>query len=461
MTTSYPPAIGDDALSPEPGALLLDGSGQKGMRLRTQLALRWLAIAGQSIAIFCVHVLLGFKVPLLPCVGAIIASAAFNIWLTFHHASTHRLSKKEAALYHAYDLLQLAVLVYFTGGLENPFSLLFIVPVTISATALPLSYTIALGALSLILISGLAFFHEPLPWWSGRALIFPKLYIAGVWVSLVLGIVFIAAYAWRIVAEAARMSAALNATQAVLARAQRLTALDGLAAAAAHELGTPLGTIAVVANELKRELPPDSAHGEDVALLASQADRCREILARLSARPEAGDAHFARLGLDVLIAEMIEPYQGLGIEIQTRLLPLSEDGRAPQFLRRPDIIYGLGNLIENAVDFAQSRVIIDASWDAEHVWVTVSDDGPGFSADILDRLGEPYVTSRPVRTAFEGDDEHTGMGLGFFIAKTLLERAGAQLHIAKQVGGQSGASITVTWPRPQAAQASRDNTLKL
>lgn len=461
MTTSYPPAIGDDALSPEPGALLLDGSGRGGMRLRTQLALRWLAIAGQSAAIFCVHVLLGFEVPLLPCVGAIIASAAFNIWLMFHHSSTHRLSKKEAALYHAYDLLQLAVLVYFTGGLENPFSLLFIVPVTISATALPLSYTIALGALSLILISSLAFFHEPLPWWPGRALIFPKLYIAGVWVSLVLGIVFIAAYAWRIVAEAARMSAALNATQAVLARAQRLSALDGLAAAAAHELGTPLGTIAVVANELKRELPPDSAHGEDIALLASQADRCREILARLSARPEAGDAHFAHLGLDVLIAEMIEPYRGLGIEIETRLRPLSEDVRPPQFLRRPDIIYGLGNLIENAVDFAQSRVIIDASWDAERVRVTVSDDGPGFSPDILDRLGEPYVTSRPVRTAFEGDDEHTGMGLGFFIAKTLLERAGGQLHISKQVGPQTGASITVTWSRPQALQASRDNTLQL
>jgi two-component system sensor histidine kinase RegB len=455
------PAIGENEFNSQSDASLLIPSAKGGVRLRTQVMLRWLAIAGQCAAILAVHFSLGFDLPVLPCLAAIAASAFLNIWLMFAYPTAHRLGKREAGLYHAYDLVQLAVLVYFTGGLENPFSLLFIVPVTISATTLPLVYTIALGALSLVFISGLAFYHEPLPWWPREILALPSLYIAGVWVSLGLGIVFIAAYAWRIAAEAARMSDALNATQAVLAKAQRLSALDGLAAAAAHELGTPLGTIALVANELKSELPANSAHREDIVLIAGQAERCREILARLSTQPEEGDAHFARVGLDVLIAELIEPYRGFGVQIETKLRPAREGDAIPFFLRRPDITYGLGNLIENAVDFAASRVVIEAAWTDSEVSITVNDDGPGIAAEVRDRLGEPYVTTRRFDSSAGTTEDHVGMGLGFFIAKTLLERSGARMRLGDETGQRKGASITISWLRPAPLSEGEDKATSL
>ena len=260
------------------------------VRLQTLVLLRWLAIAGQLVAVLLVTFWLQFPMPLGLCILAILASAGLNIFLTLRYRTTVRLPDWQAAVYFAIDLAQLAVLLFLTGGLQNPFALLFMAPVTISATTLSLRSTIALLLLSLVYVTSLAFFHMPLPWRPDEHFVVPDLYLIGNWVAISLGLAFMAAYAWRISQESKRMSAALSATQFVLARAQRLSALDGLAAAAAHELGTPLGTIALVAKELLRGGLTAEEMQEDLVLLASQAERCKEILGRLSREPKGEDA---------------------------------------------------------------------------------------------------------------------------------------------------------------------------
>lgn len=403
------------------------------VRLRTLVLIRWLAIGGQTIALLLVHYGLRFDLAIVPALALVGASALLNAALAVGWSAATRLTDRWATLLLAYDILQLAGLIFLTGGLQNPFALLFLVPVTISATILNLRSTVTLGALGMACISLLAFYHEPLPWPHGD-LRLPVLYIAGVWFALAIGTAFVAAYAWRVAAEAQRMSDALAATQMALSREQRLSALGSLAAAAAHELGTPLGTIAVVAKELKRELPADSPYGDDVDLLASQAERCRDILARLAQRPDTQDDRFFHaMPLDALVEMAAAPHRRDGIALD---VTVDGDGTAPAVTHRPEIVQGLGNLIENALDFARHKVEIAVTWDSREATVTVRDDGPGLTIDILESLGEPYLTTRR---------EAGGMGLGVFISKTLLERTGATLAFANRPGG--GAEVAITWPR--------------
>jgi two-component system sensor histidine kinase RegB len=278
----------------------------------------------------------------------------------------------------------------------------------------------------------------------------PPLYVAGLWAALLCGTVFSAVYASRIAAEARQMSEALAATEMVLAREQQLSALDGLAAAAAHELGTPLATIALVAKELKRELPPSPQYTDDLDLLLSQADRCREILSRLSDLEAQNDAMFARLKLTVMLEEIAEPLRGSDVSIYVARDPHEPPSSPePWLLRNPAINYGIGNLLENAVDFASSRVDVEPQWTENGVSIDIRDDGPGFSQDVIDRLGDPFVTTRKGRDSGETADlnKHQGMGLGFFIAKTLLERSGATVTLANRNAGDRGAAVRISWPR--------------
>jgi len=269
------------------------------------------------------------------------------------------------------------------------------------------------------------------------------------WCSVLLGLAFIGVYAWRVAEEARMLSNALSATELVLAREQHLTQLDGLAAAAAHELGTPLATIALVAKELEVAAPPTGEFAEDVKLLRSQVARCREILGKLTSLGEEGSAPFHRLGIDHLIEEVVAPHRNFGVTIETQTE--GDVSSAPQVTRNPGMLYGLGNIVENAVDFARETVIITGKWDAKTVSIVISDDGPGFPPEIMNRLGEPYVTRRRRMAAVAGNKDSTqsggGLGLGFFIAKTLLERSGATLALANHGGGRSGAIVRLTWPR--------------
>lgn len=420
------------------------------LRLRTLVRLRWLAVIGQSVAVLAVTFWLGYPMLLGPCLALIALSAWLNIFLTIRWHGSLRLRPQMAGLLLAYDTVQLAGLLYLTGGLENPFAFLFLVPVTVSATSLPLRSTLALGALSFGCATALAFFHLPLPWPAGESLTLPNHYLAGLWVAIICGTVFSAIYARRIAEEARQMSAALAATEMVLAREQRLSALDGLAAAAAHELGTPLATIALVAKELKREMPDSSPHSEDIELLISQTARCREILGRLSSRDQATDEVFGRVKMSALLEDLVSPLRGSDVDIRITSIPDSRSATLsePVFRRNPAIAYGLANILENAIDFAESVVTVEAHWSKTSVHLTVSDDGPGFDQQIFDRLGDPFVTTRPgYSDAGVSDGSHEGMGLGLFIAKTLLERSGATVTLSNQRPPAAGARVTLAWPR--------------
>lgn len=431
------------------------GTERGRVRLRTLSNLRWLAIAGQSAALFLVYFAFGYTLPLGYCAAAIGVSAVLNVVLALRYPPSHRLANREASYYLAFDVLQLAVLLYLTGGITNPFALMFVAPVVIGAATLNLGNTLILAGIAFASVSLIGVFHRPLPWPAGEVLVLPQLYQAGIWAALVIGIGFTSVYAWRIASESARMSAGLAATQLALAREHRLASLGALATAAAHELGTPLGTIAVVARELERALPENSAEVEDVRLLRDQAERCRTIIARLANPEEAMLGHAARLPLGALLDDIASPHRGEDVAIDVDV-PHGGASAAPtpqpQVWRTPELLHGLGNIIENAADFAKSRVEIKGSWDTNHLHVVIEDDGPGFAPEIFERIGEPYVTSRPGHHALGETDigpgelgEHEGMGLGFFIAKILLEQTGGAVKALNPPGG--GARVSVVWAR--------------
>ncbi|HVZ92623.1 MAG TPA: ActS/PrrB/RegB family redox-sensitive histidine kinase [Rhizomicrobium sp.] len=435
-----------------PPVRLLPLSAARGrVRLRTLCNLRWLAIGGQSAALFIVNFALGYRLPLAACVVAIGVSAALNIVLALRYPPSHRLTNREATVYLAFDVLQLAALLYLTGGIANPFALMFLAPVVIAAATLNLGNTMLLGGLAFVSVSVISVVHDPLPWEPGEALALPLLYQAGIWASLVIGIGFTSIYAWRIASESARMSAGLAATQLALAREHRLGALGALATATAHELGTPLGTIAVVARELERSLPLESPDRDDVRLLREQAERCRAILARLANPEEAMLGATARLPLGALLEDIAAPHRGEDIDISVEVGASAE--AQPQVWRAPELLHGLANIIENAADFARSRVMVQASFDKSQLRISVEDDGPGFAPEIFERIGEPYITSRPGHHAL-GESElgpssefgqHEGMGLGFFIAKTLIEQTGGSVKATNPP--QGGARVAISWPR--------------
>ncbi len=403
--------------------------------------LRWLAISGQSLLLLVV-VSLRFPVPLLPCLGLIAASAAMNLLLAFFGARRRVARPWEASGQLAFDILQLAALLYFTGGVVNPFCLLLIAPVTVAAATLGLRHLLTLGGLAIVVAVILALSAQPMPWAVGVSLQLPLVYRAACVFALIVGIGVTGGYAFWAASEAARMELALHVTESVLAREQRLSALGGLAAAAAHELGTPLSTIAVVAKELAREIPAGPLR-EDAWLMVAQAQRCRDILRRLAQAPETADAVHERMSLAQFIGEVAAPFANRP-PMGTRSLVAGAPGlEAPAIWRLPEVLHALTSFVENAFDFAQAEVFITATFDAATIVVEIRDDGPGFASDILAKLGEPYVTSRP--RAEGSRSGHIGMGLGFFIAKTLLERTGALVTFRNESGG--GAVVTTAWPR--------------
>ncbi|MEZ5828782.1 MAG: ActS/PrrB/RegB family redox-sensitive histidine kinase [Hyphomicrobiales bacterium] len=430
------------------------------LRLQTIVRLRWLAVLGQSLTVMSAYWLLGMDLPIGGCFAIIALSAWLNVALRIRYPASQRLKSHYAFLMLAYDVLQLAALLYLTGGLENPFAFLLIAPVTVSASTLPLRITVALGTLAILAATALTTFHHPLPWFHHSSLDLPLTYVLGVWAAVVSGILFISFYSWRTAEEGRRMAEALAAAEMVLAREQRLSALDGLAAAAAHGLGTPLATIAVVTKELLRDAKGADPHYDDLLLLRAQAERCREILKELAGRGEQLDVFVSRMPVTHLIEEVVAPHRALTVPIEVHAAPApgiesgSDAAREPVAQRNPGVIYGLGNLVENAIDFAATKVEVDANWSQDEVRIVIADDGEGFPPNVLEQLGEPFVTTRPGGHWDEEDpDEHVGMGLGFFIAKTLLERSGASLELANRPQPAAGAVVTVIWPRARFEQA--------
>src|SRR5712691_6731829 len=419
------------------------GRPGRNVRLDTLVRLRWVAVLGQTTAVLVVYFGLDFELPIWACLAVITLAAWLNVALRVRFRVTQRIEPDRAAWLFAFDIAEIAILLFLTGGLQNPFSFLLLGPVLLSATALPPRMIGILGGFAALCATVLAFYSYPLPWDPDETLKLPSIYVMGVWIATLLALGFIAVHAWQLAEESRQLADALAATELVLAREQHLSQLDGLAAAAAHELGTPLSTITVIATELERAIEPDSPYADDVRLLREQAQRCRGILAKLT-ELESGGEPFDRMPLSALIEEVVAPHRHFGVAIDVALAP--RDAAEPIGGRNPAILYGLGNLLENAVDFALERVDVNADWSADDVAVTITDDGSGFAPEILDRLGEPYVTSQR-RRRMNVDGEAGGLGLGFFIAKTLLERSGATLAFENRPAPEPGAVVRVRWAR--------------
>jgi len=420
------------------------GLSARRLRLDTLTGLRWLAIAGQSAALLLTYFGLGFKFPLLAAFVTVTVSIAVNLLLRTAFSANKRLDDRTAANLLGYDTVQLSALLYLTGGLENPFAILFLAPVIISAVSLPTVFTLILMGVMIVSATFLAVFHYPLPWYGDRPLQLPILYVFGNWVALILSAGFVAVYASRVAGEARLLADALSATELALAREQHLTQLDGLAAAAAHELGTPLATITVVVKEVGGQLPEGSPLKDDINLLSQEVKRCRDILGKLTSLDEGSGSAWNSLLLTHLLEEVVDPSRDFGVDINVSKKGI---GSEPLCSRNPGIIYGLGNLIENAVDFAASQVRIVASWDSASVRIEIKDDGPGFAQEVLGRLGEPYVTTRANRKA--KTEQAPGLGLGLFVAKTLLERSGAKMSMTNAESPKSGARVTIEWQRTE------------
>ncbi|MEX0337948.1 MAG: sensor histidine kinase RegB [Arenibacterium sp.] len=440
------------------------------IRLRTLILLRWFAIVGQLIAITVAQRMYNLQLEIGLCYLAVGVSVIGNLIAIFVFPENKRLTEPENFLMVLFDLMQLSFLLYLTGGLNNPFALLMLAPVTISASVLGLRSTILIGGTAIVLVTLLANYHLPLRTEQGFILRIPDVFIFGNWVAITIGTVFMSAYSRRVSSEMHGMSDALTATQMALAREQKLTDLGGVVAAAAHELGTPLATIKLTSSELIEELDDRPELREDAELIREQADRCRDIL-RDMGRAGKDDLHLRQAPLSAVLTEAAEPHMDRGKELVFDERPELENAASqPSVLRKPEIIHGLRNLIQNAVDFAESTVWIESSWTPEVISVRIMDDGKGFPSHLIGRIGDPFMRWRRDAESKKSRPGYEGMGLGLFIAKTLLERSGGELRFANGPGRQlssdgdalqTGAIVEVRWDRKLIDAKTGDNVVPI
>jgi two-component system sensor histidine kinase RegB len=435
------------------------------IRLRTIIVLRWVAIVGQLTAIVVGQHVYGLQLELGLCYFAVGVSMIGNLIAIFVFPENKRLSERENLAMVMFDLLQLGFLLFLTGGLHNPFALLLLGPVTVSAAVLTTRSTILAGGTAIAMVSLLSQYHLALRTDQGFILRIPDVFVFGNWIALVIAIVFIGAYSRRVTSEMYSMSDALSATQMALSREQKLTDIGGVVAAAAHELGTPLATIKLASAELMDELEDRPDLHEDAALIREQADRCRDIL-RDMGRAGKDDLHLRQAPLMTVVTEAAEPHAHRGKMVHYSHDPATGfELKQPTILRKPEIIHGLRNLVQNAVDFAKANVWVECHWTTEIISIRIIDDGTGFPPHLLGRIGEPFVGRRKSSADRKARPEYEGMGLGLFIAKTLLERSGAEISFANGPDpyanvptpqSHTGAIVEVKWPR-EAIDARQGN----
>jgi two-component system, sensor histidine kinase RegB len=390
------------------------------------------------------------KFPVVACVGLVAASAVVNLALRWRYPVSTQLSERGGTILLAYDILQLSGLLLLTGGVANPFSILLLAPVTIAATSLSLRDAVGLLVLTLVCATALLKGSWPLPWIGGEHLSLPTMYVLAAWIALGVSAAFVTLYVYRVAAEARQTASALTAAELVLARAQHLSQIDGLAAAAAHELGTPLATVALVVREMAAQPHADEGFKEDLQLLEQSVERCRSILGKLSA-PAGLSGEQMDISSPVELAEIVAAPRRLnGVDIAVEGQGSEPPPKCP---RSAAILYGLGNLIENAVSFAEKSVVIRASWSHSTVQITIADDGGGFPPNVLPRIGQPYLSQRD--RARRKQEAVGGLGLGLFVARSLLERSGASLQFANAPPPGKGAVVVVAWPRAAYEQSRR------
>lgn len=408
-------------------------------RLGTLILIRWLAIAGQSTTVLVVQLSSG-GLAVLPVAATIGASVLLNCLLSLQGTAFRRLGQTSAFWHIAFDVLQLGVLLGLTGGTGNPFCIFIVGPVALAAATLPGRPAAQVAILAGVAMSVVTRWHRPLPW--PEQFVIPPLYTFGSWSALSLGIAFVAFFTWRMAAEARRIDAAYEASRTALLQEQRIAAVGELAAMVAHELNTPLGTVCLVAREVAAQMRQDDPNLAEMRTLVGQAERCRDILARLTRRGEreamVGDE---KVPFSSLVEMAAAPHKDSRIDLVFTTAPPAAgvSPAEPWILRSPEILHGVGNLLQNAVQFARRRVEVRIGWTGDQVTVRIHDDGPGFDEHLLDRLGEPYLSTR--------DHDGAHLGLGIFIAKTLLTRTGASLLFSNDPMG--GGIVTICWRRAE------------
>ena len=411
-----------------------------GIRARTLINLRWIAVLGQTITCLVVDNFFGFQLPWLEILLTILALIISNLFLYPRYSVNSRLSETSTTFVIAGDILQLALLIFFTGGLSNPFVVLFITPIAITVTSLPIRSTSILIILTIIFITILGFFNYPLEN-DLTNLFVPPIFILGMWVSLFVTILFLSFYAGGLTDESRKISAALKVAENLLVREKNLSSLDGLAAAAAHHLGTPLGTISLIANELKNDDGVNESAKKDLMILSQEVDKCKKILGSLGEKPSSDDDLITKIELQALLEELCELIKIKEIKFSINFNEGDLGIKEILLTRRSELLLGLANIIENAADFAKSTVELNVSKKDKFINLEINDDGKGFSSSILSRIGDPYVSSRS-KSSNNGD----GLGLGFFISKTLLERLNITLQAYNKVYPDHGAIVLIRIP---------------
>ena len=402
----------------------------------TLTILRYIAIIGQFIAINIVYFYLSLPFPIELSYFIIFIGLLTNIYLQFG-IKINQLKDFYAAIFLIYDLIQLSFLLYLTGGIFNPFSFLLIIPAIVSSTFLSMGTTIILGLVTSLLLLIISFFYLPLPGENMNLLHFPNFYKIGIIISILIGLMFLSYFGIRFAGETKKRSEALNKLQEVIAKEYELESLGGQAAAAAHSLGTPLATIAVVAKELKKEIGDNKDISKDIDLLISQTKRCSEILKKISKKQIEEDIFLSSIKLEDLLDEIIDSFK----ETSSKKIDLilENDNNKINIERTPEIIYGLRNFIGNAVKFSKSKVKISLKSDPNLIEIKINDDGPGIPDDIIKKIGEPYIKSKSIEL-----NSNSGLGLGTFLGKTLLERQGANLSF-KRNNDLGGALVIISW----------------
>jgi two-component system sensor histidine kinase RegB len=411
--------------------------------IRLFIILRWVAISGQLITLSGVYCLLGFDLPVGPVSTILGISMIVNVLMSRHTGSETRLALRQIPYYLIYDLGQLTAMLFLTGGLNNPFCILILAPTAIAAAILSGRTALALCALALLAIALLALSPYPLPWTNGGFFL-PQPFLLGMASALIIAILFITFYVWTVAREASQLTKALGATQLALAKEQKISSLGALAAAAAHELGSPLSTICVAAKEILSNLNPESPLWEDAQLLVSQSDRCRDILMKFSC-PSNHDHPLPcqTLPLSAIIDLAARPHHIPSIQLAIRK---DTPNPEPHLSLTPDLIHGLGNILQNAFQFAKSQVQVTVRWDDQALEAIIQDDGPGYPSSLLSRLGDPYLSGR------QDPPKGSHLGLGLFIAQTLLSQRQGEIHFSNS----AGACCLVRWPR---STVSLENTL--
>ena len=403
---------------------------------KTLVFLRWIAIFGQLFSVNLVYFFLNLEFPVLLCHIIIFLGFLTNLFLQFGFKAT-LLKDLYSSSILMYDIIQLSILLFLTGGIFNPFAILLIVPTIFSSTFLSMGSTIILGTSTVILLFVLTFFNMPLPGMEEYILSFPNYYVTGILISLIIGLIFLSYFGIRFAGETKKRSDALNKLQQILAKEYELESLGGQAAAAAHSLGTPLATISVVAKEMRKEVGDHSKLTKDLDLLLSQTKRCSEILKNISQKKITNDEFISSMTFEDLLEEIIKSFkQSSEKEIR---LNTSKDTNKIDIKRNPELVYGLRNFIGNAVKFAKQNILISILSDNINLYILIEDDGPGFPEDIIEALGEPYIKSKS-----KSLQRNAGLGLGTFLGKTLLERKSAVISFLND-SSLNGAKVKIKW----------------